>query len=308
MRNLLPKSSSTTLDYVERVNRAIDYILQNLDQPLQLETVAQMAYFSPFHFHRVFRAILGETLNQFVKRLRLERALRMLSHNPQRSLTDIALGCGFTSSSDFSRSFKQRYGLPPSVFDIEVFRAHRRDEWQSAISDPEQRHMLDRLPPGANPDGFEVELRQLPARCVAYIRVKDPYRDGQGVTGAAERLVQWAEQRQLADGQWLGYMWDDPEIVAHEDCRYDVGLEVPHVEPDGEVGRIEFPAMLVAQVEERGTIELECRAMDWLYGSWLPSSGYVPTEQPGFEAWIGRPFAHGYEHFELFAQLPVTRG
>ena len=308
MRNLLPKSSSTTLDYVERVNRAIDYILQNLDQPLQLETVAQMAYFSPFHFHRVFRAILGETLNQFVKRLRLERALRMLSHNPQRSLTDIALGCGFTSSSDFSRSFKQRYGLPPSVFDIEVFRAERRDEWQTAITDPEQRHMLDRLPVGANPDGFEVELRQLPARCVAYIRVKDPYRDVKGVTGAAERLLQWAEQRQLADGQWLGYMWDDPEIVAHEDCRYDVGLEVPHVEPDGEVGRIEFPAMLVAQVEVRGTIELECRALDWLYGTWLPSSGYVPTEQPGFEAWIGRPFAHGYEHFELFAQLPVTRG
>ena len=308
MRNRTPKSSSTTLDYVERVNRAIDYILQNLDQPLQLEAVAQVAYFSPFHFHRVFRTILGETLNQFVKRLRLERALRMLSHDPQRSLTEIALDCGFTSSSDFSRSFKQRYGLPPSVFDIEVFRAQRREEWESAITDPKQRHMLDRLPPGANPDGFEVELRQLPERCVAYIRVKDPYRDANGVTGAAERLLQWAEQRELADGQWLGYMWDDPEIVAHQDCRYDVGLEVPRVEPEGEIGRIEFPAMLVAQVEVRGSIDLECRALDWLYGTWLPNSGYVPTEQPGFEAWIGRPFAHGHEHFELFAQLPITRG
>ena len=161
---------------------------------------------------------------------------------------------------------------------------------------------------GGVPDGFEVELRQLPERCVAYIRVKDPYRDANGVTGAAERLLQWAEQRELADGQWLGYMWDDPEIVAHQDCRYDVGLEVPRVEPEGEIGRIEFPAMLVAQVEVRGSIDLECRALDWLYGTWLPNSGYVPTEQPGFEAWIGRPFAHGHEHFELFAQLPITRG
>lgn len=299
---------STTLDYVERVNRAIDYVLQNLDQPLQLETLAGVACFSPFHFHRVFRSLLGETLNQFIKRLRLERALTMLSHSRRRSLTDIALACGFTSSSDFSRSFKQRYGVPPSAFDVDVFRARRREDWQGAITDPPTRHLLDRLPPGENPDGFEVELRQLPARSVAYIRVHDPYRELAAVSGAAERLVAWAEQRGLADGQWLGYMWDDPEIVAHRDCRYDVGLEVPHVEPEGEVGRLEFPPMLVAQVEVRGGIDLELRALDWLFGTWLPSSGYVPSEQPCFEAMIGRPFAHGYEYFELFAQLPVIRG
>lgn len=49
------------------------------------------------------------------------------------------------------------------------------------------------------------------------------------------------------------------------------------------------------------------RALDWMFKTWLPSSGFVPTDQPCFEAWIGRPFAHGLEHFELFAQLPVAR-
>jgi AraC family transcriptional regulator len=65
--------------------------------------------------------------------------------------------------------------------------------------------------------------------------------------------------------------------------------------------------MIVAQVEVRGGIDLELRALQWLYGTWLPRSGYVPDDQPGFEAWIGRPFAHGTEHFELYAQLPITR-
>ena len=49
------------------------------------------------------------------------------------------------------------------------------------------------------------------------------------------------------------------------------------------------------------------RAIDWLHRTWLPTSGYVPTEQPAFEVFLGRPFAHGDEYFELRAQLPVMR-
>ncbi len=64
-------SSDTSLDYLERVNRAIDHIVRNLAEPLTLEEVARHAFFSPFHFHRVFRSLTGEPLLQFIKRLRL---------------------------------------------------------------------------------------------------------------------------------------------------------------------------------------------------------------------------------------------
>lgn len=306
MRTSCDNTDDTSLDYVQRVNRVVDYIVDHLEDPLPLETVAEVAYFSPFHFHRVFKLLMGETINEFVRRLRLERALVMRTHHPKRSLTEIALACGFASSSDFSRSFKQRYGVPPSVFDIETFRTQRRGELEAMAGDPGQRYQLKQLPEGENPDGFKVQLRELPARTVAYIREMDPYRPGI-VKGAAERLIAWAETSGFADGQWLGYMWDDPGIVALKDCRYDVGVEVPYVDPEGEIGRFEFPAMLVAQVEVRGAIDLEQRALDWLYGTWLPRSRYVPDSQPCFEAWIGRPFAHGLEHFELWVQLPVVQ-
>ena len=296
-----------------RVNRAIDLILQNLDKDLSLSTLSTAACFSPFHFHRIFQCLVGETPGQFVKRVRLERALVMISSTTSKetkaaTLTEIALECGFSSSSDFSRSFKQHYGTPPSEFDVTAFRKNRRDEWQDLLTVSNRRYLLDGLQPGENPDGFEVLLRHIPARRVAYIRVPDPYRDETAVPAAAERLVKWAEERGLADGQWLGYMWDNPEVTAPEDCRYDIGLEVPEVTPNGEISRIEFPAMQVAEVELRGPIDLEMRALDWLYRTWLPQSGYVPANQPGFEAWIGRPFAHGMDHFELFAQIPVERG
>ena len=295
------------IDYVERVNRAIDHIVCNLAAPLRLEEVAGAAGFSPFHFHRVFKGVLGETLNQFVKRLRLERALYLMSHAPDRSLTEIALDCGFSSSSDFSRSFRQCYGAAPSVFDVEAFRNSRRDEFERVMSNQRGDRRFAAPPARQNPDApdeFAVQLRDLPARTVAYIRVFDPYREGVA-QAACERLVAWAAERGIADGQWLGYMWDEPEIVALEDCRYDVALVVDDVEPAGEIGRFDFPPMRVAEVVVRGDIALETRAIDWLYRTWLPRSGFVPDDQPAFEAWIGRPFAHGAEHFTIACQLPV---
>lgn len=292
------------MDYVERVNRAIDHIIRNLAQPLKLEVVSAAACFSPFHFHRIFKALLGETLNQFVKRQRLERALYLMSHAPKRSMTDVALDFGFGSSSDFSRSFKQHFGASPRAFDLDTFRNTRREEFERYLSSRDGGPRFTSLPAGENPDGFEVQLRDLPARTVAYIRVLDPYREGVA-QAACERLLAWAIKRGLADGQWLGYMWEEPEIVALKDCRYDVALVVDDIEPAGEIGRFEFPPMRVAEVVLSGDIELEMRAIDWLYKTWLPRSGFVPDDQPAFEAWIGRPFAHGTTHFEIACQLPV---
>jgi AraC family transcriptional regulator len=229
-----------------------------------------------------------------------------MTHSRKPSLTAIALDCGFSSSSDFSRCFRQRFGVPPSAFDIGAWRKAHGAELETLVAESTERLHLTRLPAGQNPDGFRVRIRDLPARTVAYIRVQNPYR-GDAVVKAMQRLVRWAEEHSLADGQWLGYQWDNPEIVALEDCRYYVAVEAERFAPQGEIGRFRFPPMIVAQVEVRGGLDLELRALQWLYGSWLPRSGYVPDDQPAFEAWIGRPFAHGFEHFELYAQLPVRR-
>lgn len=294
-------------DYVQRVNRAIDHVISHLDGALRLDDIAGAAGFSPFHFHRVFKSLVGETVAEFVKRQRLERALYLMSHAPGRSLTEVALQCGFASSSDFSRSFKQRFGAPPSAFDLATFRDSRRDAFVDAQSGDDKALRFARLPPGENPDGFEVELRNLPPRTVAYVRVLDPFSSMTTVIAAYERLMAWASARGFSDRQWLGYMWEDPEIVALKDCRYDVAVEVDDVRPEGEIGRFQFPAMRVAEVRIKGGLELETRALDWLFGTWLPRSGHVPDELPAFESWIGRPFAHGFEHFEIACQLPVKR-
>jgi AraC family transcriptional regulator len=294
-------SNLADLDCLGRVHRAIDHITANLHRPLRLETVAKVACFSPYHFHRVFRAIVGETLREFVERVRLERALYLMSHGPRPPLTEIALTCGFGSSSSFSRSFRARFGVPPSAFDLDAYRQSRRSEMVATL--PELAPLTER----ANPDGFVVRLRELPARRVFYRRVLRPY-EGDRVRRAAAQLVEWARERDLDGGQWLGYQWDEPEIVPLHRCRYDVAVEVPDdaVASEG-IGVVRFPPMLVGELDVIGPIELEVRALDWLYGAWLPRSGFAPDHQPVFESWIGEPFGHGDTHFELRVQLPVVK-
>jgi AraC family transcriptional regulator len=298
---------ATALTYVQRVNRAIDHVVGHLGEPLRLRELSRVALLSPFHFHRVFQALLGETPADFVQRLRLEKALGMLVHARPASLTTLALECGFASSSDFSRSFKRRFGVPPSAFDVGAWRRTHGAELEALVARATQRSHVERLPPRHNPDGFRVRIRELPARTVAYIRVDRPYQGGRA-RQAALRLLAWAEHHGLADGQWLGYQWDNPEITALQECRYYVAVEAEQFSARGEVGRYRFLPMTVAEVVLRGGLDLELRALQWLYGSWLPRSGFVPDDQPAFEAWIGRPFAHGTEYFELVAQLPIRRG
>jgi len=298
------KTTDRTKDgYIERINRVLDAIHSDVTRPLRLQDLAAIADLSPFHFHRIFQAMIGDTPADFIKRLRLERSLSLMCYGKPKSLTSIALDCGFSSSSDFTRSFKQRYGVAPSRFDVKAWQL-KNSESGRLVTDSSPFRLQGPLP-RSNPDHFRVSIRQLPARTVAYIRVSDPYH-GDGVVKAAERLLKWAEERQFADGQWLGYQFENPKVTALEDCHYYVAVEVEQrFQPAGEIGRYRFPAMLVAEVAMKGDIYCEIRLFQWLYGSWLPRSRYVPDDQPLFEAWKGKPFQHGFQHFELSVQLPI---
>lgn len=86
-------------EYVARINKVMDYIEKHMEQPLNLCTLSEIASFSPYHFHRIFSYIVGETLNDFISHIRLEKTAQLLQDNSKTAVSDIAFQCGFINVS-----------------------------------------------------------------------------------------------------------------------------------------------------------------------------------------------------------------
>ncbi len=109
----------TNSTYLKRIHTAIDYIENNLDKVLSLDTISKKAFYSPFHFHRLFKLITGETLNEFINRKRVEKIAAILLVGTSETINEMAYRYGFSSGNAFSRAFKNFYGVPPSMFKSE---------------------------------------------------------------------------------------------------------------------------------------------------------------------------------------------
>jgi AraC family transcriptional regulator len=118
------------LEYEKRVNRVIDHVRQHLGEELTLAALARVAAFSPFHFHRLFHAITGETLFGFIHRQRVEKAAGALLSARDRSVLEIALDHGFSSAATFARAFRSRFGMSATQW-----RAGGGERWRQRQDD-----------------------------------------------------------------------------------------------------------------------------------------------------------------------------
>ena len=220
---------ATGLDYRQRICRAMNFISGNLDRDLSLEEIARAASFSAFHFHRIFSAATGETVFEFVRRLKLEWAANRLLSDPRRDITTVAMDCGFSSSQNFAKAFRARFGTSPSAF-----RKSKRGNGESKGRDAlslrvEQDAAMVRMvsPQPERKMTMKAEVNEMPTWHVAYSRKMGPY--GKEVVEAAfGELMRWAGPRGLIGrAPMMGMYWDNPEVTAPENCRTDACLVVP---------------------------------------------------------------------------------
>jgi DNA gyrase inhibitor GyrI/AraC-like DNA-binding protein len=289
--------------YRRRVNRVIDHIKDHLAEPLPIERLARLAHFSPFHFHRIFRSLAGEPLHAFIRRLRLERAVFQMLHGPKTTLTAIALSCGFASSSDFSRAFKQAHGFSPRGFSRERLLQDSKIR-QDLL--PNAGYGFGKLPDGANPDRFRVRLVDRRAQRIAYERVIGSF-DAPKLLAAFDRLMSWGRRHGLVPGgQLIGMPLDDLDVTPMPRFRFDWCLVLPPGNyPEGEVSVGVIPANRFAVVHCRGDIHKEDRAWKYLFHTWLPGSGYQPADEPTMEVYRRHPLEVGWETFDMDCCLPV---
>jgi AraC family transcriptional regulator len=307
-------TGGSRLEYEQRVNRVIDHIRAHLGEALALAAIARVAAFSPFHFHRVFRAITGETLFGFIQRLRIEKAAGALGMHPDLSVLGVALDHGFSSAATFARAFRAHFGMSATEW-----RAGGAERWRTR-QDRVRKASTPLRKPGKARTAFapetvrrketpmRVQVRALPAFHVAYMRYVGPY-GAHGIPALWHRLLRWMEPRGLCTPErtTLGIAYDDPAITAAERCRYDACVVVPaDFVADRWVNLTTVPAGRYAVAGFTGTAHEIGAAWDQVFRNWLPGSGYEPDDRACYELYRGDPtVAAATRRFRCELCLPV---
>ena len=214
-------------NYKSRLNRVFQYIDQHLDSDLSLQKLAEIAYFSPFHFHRVFKFITQETLNEYVTRHRLEKAAASLLHT-DTPITEIALSIGFKDNATFTRAFKKRYDVSPSIFRKEhphTFSKIRQLQSKNGQVYPDYEKYICTLTNLKNwiDMNAHIDVKETTALQVAGITHI-------GITGVEhtfEKLIQWANSKNLLhspDAKLGRLFYDSLKITAPDKVRMSIFL------------------------------------------------------------------------------------
>lgn len=280
-------------EYLSRINKVFDHIESHLEQEMTLDELAKVACFSKYHFSRIFSAITGETLFQFINRVRIEKAAALLIGDKNKSITDIAYQCGFSDISVFSRKFKQVFGMSASAFRKNKFsnidqidsKQSQRDVGFIPYYCPETHQMKWRTTMKLNE---KIDVMTLPDMTVAYVRYVGPYKgDGALFQNLFNKLFGWAGPRGLLsdpDLKTLIIYHDDPEITEDVKLRTSVCITVPSdTKTDGEIGKLKLEGGLYAVGRFKVKGDEFQLAWDTMCGKWLPESGYLPDDKPCFE-------------------------
>jgi AraC family transcriptional regulator len=274
--------------YVDRLHRVTEYIDQHLDQFLDLETLAGVAHFSPFHFHRLFSALTRETLGGYCRRRRCEVAATRLLAQPRLAVLQIALGVGFGSAEAFTHAFNARFGCSPTAWRLQQSATRTKSNPDQANSKLSQALEEKSAKNGAENQptteaAMKVEVIERKPTPTAYLRHVGPYGEPLSVFWQTE-VYPWMVASGLLHQPRYGISHDDPNVTAPEQCRYDAGCEIPPnfialggahqtVIPGGKYAALSFKGVL-SEFEPEWTALLR---------DWLPSSGLQLDSRPMFE-------------------------
>jgi AraC family transcriptional regulator len=277
----------TQADYAQRVLRVLVHVQHHLDGALDLDALAAIACFSPFHFHRVFKGMVGESVKQHVRRLRLERAAQRLKWSDEPVVT-IAFEAGYETHEAFTRAFRAAFGRSPSEF-------RAASDPSLRIEAPSRVHYVAAdaamafVPIDQEKHEMDVEIRTLAPLRVAFIRHVGPY-DQVGRTW--ERLTDWVGGHCLfgPETRFLAACWDDPEVTPPDKIRYDacVSMSEP-VQPSGEVGVQQLGDGRYAVALHEGPYTTLSHSYETLLAGIFARNGLEPGDPPSLEFYLNDP-------------------
>ena len=279
----------TKNDYIRRINKVVEYINNHLDDRLDLRKLASVANLSDYHFHRIFKGIIGEPPIAFIARLRRETAAQLLRYSPL-SVEDIAFNIGYESASSLSKAFRDQYNITPTEYrtnkDIYIM---KKVETASGITLKEPK------------------IVELEPQSIIYVALTGEY-GSLDYNDAYARL--WAcvkEQKLFTKGiETICLSYDDPKITESYRQRTDVCLVVHKpARPDGEVCCKELQGGRYAVFFYQGAYSNLSSVYDAIFGKWLTANPYELRNVPVFEKYLNNSRKTAPEKLKTEIYLPI---
>jgi len=257
--------------YRKRIKNVLRYIEDNIQQDMSLTELAQISHFSDYHFHRIFKSLVGETLKEYIRRVRLEKACYMFTYS-DHTIADIAHQCGFNSHENFIRAFKRQFGHNPN---------EGRSTLRTAIDDFLQQS-LSALDNPADDMQYQkindtVIIKSIDNISVSYMRVIGAY-DNANALWLTLMAEVGSEVFFDPDTTLYAITHDIPGITAEDKCRLDACLHTDK-HPLNLQQRIIKGGLFAAYTFTVADDSIEA-ALDMLVKDWLPYSGYTPRDEP----------------------------
>lgn len=312
---LAVKKNKTHNEYVRRINMAIEYIKDNADKRIKLNDIARASHFSAFHFHRIFHAMVGETVNDYVARKKMEKMANTLICKPGLSVTEVAESGGFSSSANFSKAFKLYFGVSPSqirnphatsnskigkiyskygkAFDTQAL--YSQFVTNSVIFDKDKlEEML-----------MNIRVESFEEKAIAYLTAPHGY-DLDSVFDTWDKMIAWAKAKGVSNQEHKRFaiLHDNPMITPVDKCRYDASIEIDRqIEVVSPFTKSKIPAGQYAVAHYQGEGEKISHFFMELYSAWLPNSGFEPGDFPPVAHYLNDSREDGFVEMEVHIKL-----
>ena len=280
--------------YLESLNRAIHFIENHLDKKILLKDIAKEAFLSEYHFHRIFKSLTGETVKEFLLRLKIERAAMRLKHSKD-GIGQIAFENGFENHETFTRAFKRYFQLSPQ-------------EYRETIQEVVVKKKTEYLNQSMNLDKLQVEeptVEHIPDLHLAYIRHTGSY---DNVASSFQRLMLWAATHFVLKftPTTLGIVHDNPDLTDEEKIRFDACIIVnKSIQPKGELGYKKIEGGKFAIFRYKGSYENFYSVYDYIYNVCLFEKGWELADKPALEWYIKSPPFYKPENYVTDFYVPI---
>ena len=301
-------------EYKVRIDRVLHYIESNLTNKISLAEVANVSHFSAYHFHRIFTGIVGETVNDYITRRRLECAVNLLIFKPELSITKVALDRGFSSSANFSKAVKLHFGFSPSeirnpdkIKNSKIGKIYSKYGKDFNPADLYPTRITNEVMHNANLEDakMNIEVRELDSQRVCTLASEHGY-ESEAIYQAWDKLIDWATCNGISQKEQkrFAFAFDNPTITPVDKCRYTASIVIADdVQVKPPFSSSEIPQGKYAVLYYKGSPEEAIKAQLGIYSDWLPDSGFEPDNFPMLEQYLNDARIDGYIEMEIHVKL-----